>query len=85
MLGQCVDLGGGVFKKRIDKNRSRTIILAKGGRYWVYAYLFAKKDRDNISAKDLRDLRAHADFYATRTDMDIARGIEAGELMELPL
>ena len=43
MLGQCDDLGGGVFKKRLDKNRSRSIILAKGGRYWVYEYLFAKK------------------------------------------
>lgn len=85
MKGQCVDLGGGVFKKRIDKNRRRTIILAKGGRYWVYAYLFAKKDRENISAQDLRDLRAHAEVYATRTDADIARGIDVGELMELPL
>ena len=28
--GQCDDLGGGVFKKRLDKNRHRSIILAKG-------------------------------------------------------
>jgi hypothetical protein len=38
MLGQADDSGGGVFKKRLDKNRSRSIILAKGGRYWVYEY-----------------------------------------------
>ncbi len=43
MAGQADDLGGGVFKKRLDKNRSRSIILAKGRRYWVYAYLFAEK------------------------------------------
>lgn len=36
MAGQADDLGGGVFKKRLDKNRSRSIILAKGRRYWVY-------------------------------------------------
>lgn len=47
MLGQADDLGGGVFKKRLDKNRSRSIILAKGGQYWVYEYLFAKNDRAN--------------------------------------
>jgi hypothetical protein len=43
MLGQADDLGGGVFKKRLDKNRSRSIILAKGGRHWVYEHLFAKR------------------------------------------
>jgi len=43
MLGQAEDLGGGVFKKRLDKNRSRAILLARRGRYWVYEYLFAKK------------------------------------------
>ena len=42
MLGQADDLGGGVFKKRLSKNRYRSIIVAKGGRNWVFAYLFAK-------------------------------------------
>ncbi|MEO8813373.1 MAG: type II toxin-antitoxin system RelE/ParE family toxin, partial [Caulobacteraceae bacterium] len=31
--GQADDLGGGVFKKRLDKNRRRSLILAKGGAY----------------------------------------------------
>lgn len=43
MQGQADDLGGGVFKKRLNGNMHRSIILAKGGRYWVYEYLFAKK------------------------------------------
>ena len=42
--GQVDDLGGGVFKKRLNDNMYRSLILAKGGRNWVYAYLFAKKD-----------------------------------------
>ena len=42
-LGQCDDLGGGVLKKRLNKNMLRSIIVAKGGKYWIYAYLFAKK------------------------------------------
>ena len=44
MQGQADDLGGGVFKKRLNNNKHRSIILAKGGRYWVFSYLFAKKD-----------------------------------------
>ncbi len=43
--GQADDLGGGVFKKRLNKNRHRSIILAKGGRYWIYQFLFAKKTK----------------------------------------
>jgi hypothetical protein len=51
--GQADDLGGGVFKKRLNKNRHRSIVVAKGGRYWVYEYLFAKKDRANITHTEL--------------------------------
>ncbi len=40
--GQADDLGGGVFKKRLNENRHRSIILANAGEFWVYAYLFAK-------------------------------------------
>jgi hypothetical protein len=53
MLGHADDLGGGVFKKRLSKNMYRSIIVARGRRYWVYAYLFAKKDRANINDDEL--------------------------------
>ena len=82
-LGQADSLGGGVFKKRLDKNRSRSIILAKGGRYWVYAYLFAKKDRANIEDDELKAFRKLADLYATKTDVDIDMELEAKELVEI--
>jgi hypothetical protein len=64
MLGQADDLGGGVFKKRLRKNLYRSIILAKGGQYWVYEYLFAKKDRDNIAVDELAGFRKLAKAYA---------------------
>jgi hypothetical protein len=83
MLGQADDLGGGVFKKRLDKNRSRSIILAKGGRYWVYAYLFAKKDRPNIGHSELVEFRAVADLYSHKTDVEIAMEIQRRELVEI--
>ena len=44
-----------MYKKRVSRNLYRSIILAKGGRYWILAYLFAKKDRANIDAAELRD------------------------------
>ena len=31
--GQADDLGGGVFKKRLNDNMHRSIVLAKGGRH----------------------------------------------------
>ncbi|PKP77648.1 MAG: addiction module toxin RelE [Alphaproteobacteria bacterium HGW-Alphaproteobacteria-3] len=65
MLGQADDLGGGVFKKRLNKNMHRSIVLAKGGGYWFFAYLYAKKDRSNIEDDELRDFRVLAKSYAT--------------------
>ena len=82
-LGQADDLGGGVFKKRLDKNRQRSIILAKGRRYWVYAYLFAKKDRANIDEDELRAFRKLADLYSGKTDVEIEKELKAKELVEI--
>jgi hypothetical protein len=82
-LGQADDFGGGVFKKRLDKNRSRSIVLAKGRRYWVYAYLFAKKDRANIDDDELRAFRKLADLYSGKTDVEIEKELKAKELVEI--
>jgi hypothetical protein len=71
MLGQADDLGGGVFKKRLSKNRYRSIILARGGRYWVYEYTFAKKDRANIEDAQLDDFRKLAKVYGILTEQQV--------------
>ena len=71
MLGHADDLGGGVFKKRLSKNLYRSIIVAKGGRYWVYEYLFAKKDRANIEDHELAKFRELAKTYATLTEQQV--------------
>lgn len=83
MLGQIDDLGGGVFKKRLDKNRHRSIILARGGRNWFYTYLFAKKDRDNIDADELAAFRDLADIYAAKTEESLLKELAANELTEI--
>jgi hypothetical protein len=83
MRGQADDLGGGVFKKRMRKNLYRSIIVAKGGRNWAYAYLFAKKDRANIERNELDEFRAVAALYARKTDADIAKELQLKELEEI--
>ena len=57
MNGQAVDLGGGVFKKRLANNQLRSIILARGGDYWVYQFLFAKQDKANLNDEELSRFR----------------------------
>jgi hypothetical protein len=72
MAGQADDLGGGVFKKRLHDNDYRSILLAKGRDYWVYEYLFAKKDRANIDEAELKSFRQLAKIYARLTDTQVA-------------
>jgi hypothetical protein len=83
MRGQVNDLGGGVFKKRLNDNMHRSIILAKGGRYWVFEYLFAKKDRENIADNELAGFRALAKAYAGLTERQIEQLLHDKDLMEI--
>jgi hypothetical protein len=76
MKGQADDLGGGVFKKRLNKNMHRSIIVAHSGRHWVYEYLFAKQDRDNIEDDELADFRRLAKGYANLTKEQIVMLVE---------
>ena len=83
MDGQCDDLGGGVFKKRLNKNLHRSIILAKGGRHWVYVFVFAKKDRANIEDGELREFRLLANAYDKVTDKQLTQLIKNNDQMEI--
>jgi len=83
MLGQADDLGGGVFKKRLNDNLHRSIILAKGGQYWVYEYLFAKKDRDNIENDELLAFRLLAKSYAGLKEQQVGLLLTNGDFVEI--
>jgi len=83
MLGQVVDLGGGVYKKRLNRNAHRAIILARRGDCWVFEYLYAKKDQANISASDLLSLRTLAKAYAAFDDERIKQFLDDQKWMEL--
>ena len=83
LKGQADDLGGGVFKKRLNKNLHRSIILGKGGKCWIYVYLFAKKDRENIEEDELKAFRELADLYGDKTDKDVQNELDSGALVEI--
>jgi hypothetical protein len=81
--GLAVDLGGGVFKKRLNKNAHRSLLLAKGGTVWVYQFLFAKKDADNIGDDDLVALKRLAKLYQQLSPSELAALIATKEFVEI--
>jgi hypothetical protein len=81
--GQCDDLGGGVYKKRLNKNLHRSILLSKGTTRWVYAYLFAKKDRDNIDDDELAAFKKLAKAYGELTEQQLKKLIGDKDLLEI--
>jgi hypothetical protein len=83
MLGQGDDLGGGVFKKRLNDNLHRSIILAKGGKYWIFEFLYAKKDRANINDDELFVFRLLAKSYARLAEPQLNQLLAASDLLEI--
>lgn len=83
MAGQADDLGGGVFKKRLNNNLHRSIVLAKCGKFWVYEYLFAKKDRSNIEDDELSAFRLLAKSYAGLSEKQLGQLLAAGSFVEI--
>lgn len=83
MQGKADDLGGGVYKKRLNQNRDRAIILAKGGEHWFYTFLYAKQDMANIDNRELAGFRELAKHYAALSDEKITALIKSKELVEI--
>jgi hypothetical protein len=83
LLGQVDDLGGGVFKKRLNNNLHRSIILTKGGKYWIYEYLFAKKDLANIEDNELLAFRLLAKSYAGLAELQVGQLLVNGDFVEI--
>ena len=83
LRGQADNLGGGVWKRRLNHNRHRSIVLAKGRQYWVYQLLFAKQDQSNISQKDLAWFRAMAKVYEGLNETQIQQLLDLREFVEI--
>ena len=83
MQGQADDLGGGVFKKRLNDNMHRAIILAQAGRFWIFAYLYAKKDCENIAPDELAGFKKLAKDYSRVSDVMIEALLKDREILEI--
>lgn len=83
IAGQADNLGGGVFKKRLNKNSDRSIVLAKGGRSWIFVFLFQKADRDNIAEDALAAFKLLAATYGRMKEAEFALLLDSKELVEI--
>lgn len=81
--GKGDNLGGNVWKKRLDRNSKRGIVINKVGRFWVFVFLFAKNDRDNISNAELAKFKNLAAGYVGMTSGEIDAALRAGEFVEI--
>lgn len=81
--GQGDDLGGGVWKKRLLKNRWRGIVLVQGRYGWLFTYLFAKADRENIRDDELTAFKTLARDISAFSADDIKRAVKTKAWMEV--
>lgn len=83
------DLGGHVYKQRVARTGGgksggfRTIILFKVGGHSFFAHGFAKNEKANVTAKELKALRKLAEVLLALSDADIDKGITAGEFVKV--
>ena len=83
------DLGGGVFKQRLrrkDQGKSggfRSIILLRRQTISLFAYGFAKNERDNIDRSELIEFRTLAKEVFQYAEKDIDRLLNTGALEEI--
>lgn len=83
------DLGGHVYKQRVareGKGKSggfRTIILFKAGGHTFFAHGFAKSEKANIRAKELKALKQLAELYLSYSADEISAAVNGGALIEV--
>ncbi|MCA7118380.1 MAG: type II toxin-antitoxin system RelE/ParE family toxin [Acidibrevibacterium sp.] len=83
------DLGGGVFKQRVARDGGgksggfRIIILFRIGGHSFFAHGFAKSDKANVTAKELKALKRLADVLLGFSEKQLEGAQAAGELIEV--
>ena len=77
------NLGGNVFKKRLNENRHRSIVLSKTDTYWFFTFLFAKADQENISKDELNGFKKLAKDFGQLSDTEISAMLTNDSLEEI--
>lgn len=83
------DLGGGVYKYRLARKGesarggARAIVAVKAGERMVMMYGFEKKDKANISKKDLQNFRQAAKVYLGLTEAALTLAVADRTLVKI--
>jgi hypothetical protein len=83
------DLGGGLLKQRVARQGQgraggyRTILAYRRGNRSVFIHGFAKRDQENIDARELRELRDAARIFLGLDDTELAIAATEGRLIEV--
>ncbi|WP_286250893.1 type II toxin-antitoxin system RelE/ParE family toxin [Marinobacter shengliensis] len=83
------DLGGGVFKKRIGSHShgkrggSRELGATNLGDRWFFVFGFAKNERSDLSARELRALKALAADLLQYSDQELQKAHISKVLKEI--
>ncbi len=83
------ELGGHVVKKRValpgrgKRGGTRTLVVHQQANKAFFVYGFAKNERANISAKQLKALKLLANELLGYTTPVLRKAIKAGELIEV--
>lgn len=90
MVGRFdADLGGGVYKQRVARDGGgksggfRTIVVFRAGEHSFFVHGFAKSEKANVSAKELKALRQLANVLLGFSDEELRIAQNAGELVEV--
>lgn len=83
------DLGGRVVKKRValpgrgKRGGARTIVATNRGDRWFFIFGFGKKEKENISDKELESFQGIAAGLLARSNAELDGLVAANELKEV--
>ncbi len=83
------DLGSGLIKQRIARQGGgksggyRSILIFRSGERAIFVFAFAKSDKANLSAAELKVYRKAASIMLELGDDQIETEVEAGRLVEV--
>jgi hypothetical protein len=83
------ELGGGLIKKRValrgqgKRGGARTIVATRRAERWFFLLGFAKNERANIEAGELKALQELAKVYLSFDDQQLSHAVAVGTFTEI--
>ena len=83
------DLGGGVYKQRVARvgqgksSGFRTLLAHRTSEHVFFVFGFAKNEKDNITQKELKALKAQAKTLGQLSTNRIVSALQYGALVEV--